>query len=116
MIAAFARVARVAGGLGQDEATAASFLGAARRAAMFLRERMWNADSRTLLRRYRDGHADIDGVAEDYAYLIFGLLELFQADSDPVWLEWAIALQQRQDQLFSDSASGRSVSPRGREP
>ena len=34
----------------------------------------------TLLRRYRDGHAEIDGYAEDYAYLIFGLLELFQAD------------------------------------
>jgi uncharacterized protein YyaL (SSP411 family) len=28
--------------------------------------------------RYRAGHADIDAYAEDYAYLIFGLLELFQ--------------------------------------
>ena len=39
--------------------------------------------SQTLLRRYRDGEAAIDGYAEDYAYLIFGLLELFQADGDP---------------------------------
>src|SRR5438034_8808636 len=48
MIGAFARMARVLGGLGSDETTAASFLQAARRAAMFLRERMWSADSRTL--------------------------------------------------------------------
>jgi uncharacterized protein YyaL (SSP411 family) len=115
MIGAFARVARVLGGLGSDETTAASFLQAARRAAMFLRERMWSADSRTLLRRYRDGHADIEGFAEDYAYLIFGLLELFQVDTDPVWLEWAIALQQRQDELFWDEASGGWFSTTGRD-
>ena len=34
---------------------------------------------------------------EDYAFLIFGLLELFQADADPMWLAWAIELQRRQD-------------------
>src|SRR4029079_11188870 len=83
-----------------------AFLQAARRAAMFLGERMWSADSRTLLRRYHRGHAEIDGFAEDYAYLIFGLLELFQADPDPVWLEWAIALQQRQGELFWGEAGG----------
>ena len=63
----------------------------------------------TLLRRYRDGHAEIDGYAEDYAYLIFGLLELFQADADPMWLEWAIALQHRQDELFWDDGERRLV-------
>ena len=44
---------------------------------------MWNEDTDTLVRRYRAGHAEIDGYAEDYAFLIFGLLELFQADPDP---------------------------------
>jgi uncharacterized protein YyaL (SSP411 family) len=37
---------------------------------------------------------------------VFGLLELFQADGDPAWLEWARALQQRQDELFWDEVSG----------
>ena len=46
-------------------------------------------------RRLQAGHAEIDAYAEDYASLIFGLLELFQADADPAWLEWAIALQRR---------------------
>jgi len=115
MIAAFARASRVLDGDAGTAESARSFLQAARSAAMFLRERMWSADSRTLLRRYRDGHADIDGFAEDYAYLIFGLLELFQADSDSVWLEWAIALQQRQDELFWDDSAGGWFSTTGRD-
>ena len=117
MIAAFARLARVLAGLGDaGKSTALPYLEAARRAARFLRERMWSAGSRTLLRRYRDGHAEIDGYAEDYAYLVAGLLELFQADSDPVWLEWAIALQQRQDELFWDDDAGGWFSTTGRDP
>src|SRR5206468_7516559 len=82
----------------------------------FLRERMWSAGSRTLLRRFRDEHAEIDGYAEDYACLIFGLLELFQTDVDPVWLEWAIALQERQDELFWDDVAGGWFSTTGRDP
>jgi uncharacterized protein YyaL (SSP411 family) len=117
MIAACARLARVQQGIAPDAGTAAEpYLEAARRAAAFIRERMWNAGSRTLLRRYRDGHAEIEAYAEDYAYLIFGLLELFQAGSEPMWLEWAIALQHRQDELFWDEAAGGWFSTTGRDP
>ena len=77
---------------------------------------MWNADSRRLLRRYRKGHADIDAYAEDYGCLIFGLIELFQADPDPKWLEWAITLQHRQDELFWDEAGAGWFSTTGRDP
>jgi uncharacterized protein YyaL (SSP411 family) len=83
---------------------------------LFIRDRMWNADTGTLLRRYRDGHAEIPGYAEDYAYLVFGLLELFQADADPAWLEWAIALQRRQDERFWDDEAGGWFSTDGRDP
>src|SRR5262249_52591473 len=106
--AAFARVARLTG--------SASYLESARRAAAFLRETMWRADTRTLLRRYRDGHAAIDAYAEDYAYLIFGLLELFQAEPDPMWIEWAMSLQQRQEELFGDEATGGWFSTTGADP
>jgi uncharacterized protein YyaL (SSP411 family) len=117
MIAAFARMARVFRGLGADgQAAGEPYLEAARRAAAFVRERMWNAGSGILLRRYRDGHAEIDGYAEDYAYLITGLLELFQADPAPMWLEWAIALQHRQDELFWDELGGGWFSTTGRDP
>jgi uncharacterized protein len=115
MIAALARAARVLDAAA-PAAAGAPYVGAARKAASFLRERMWNADRRTLLRRYRDGYAEIDAYAEDYAYLTFGLLELFQADTDPVWLEWAIALQQRQDELFWDETNGGWFSTTGTDP
>jgi uncharacterized protein YyaL (SSP411 family) len=57
-------------------------------------------------RRYRDGEAGIDGYAEDYAYVIFGLLELFQAGGDPQWLSWALRLQRRMDEMFWDKDNG----------
>jgi uncharacterized protein YyaL (SSP411 family) len=114
MIGACARLARLLDGV--DTAAATSALAGARRAARFVRDRMWIADSGTLLRRYRNGHADIPGYAEDYAYLVFGLLELFQADPDPLWLEWAAALQRRQDELFWDETAGGWFSTTGRDP
>jgi uncharacterized protein YyaL (SSP411 family) len=117
MIAAFARLARALRGLGADGRTAGEpYLAAARRAAAFIREQMWNARSGILLRRYREGHAEIDGYAEDYAYMIYGLLELFQSDPQPMWLEWAIALQRRQDELFWDEQAGGWFSTTGKDP
>jgi uncharacterized protein YyaL (SSP411 family) len=107
MIAAFARAARVL-----DD----TWLADARRAAGFIRERLWRDDSQTLLRRYRDGDAGVEGYAEDYAYLAFGLIELFQADGDPAWLEWAITVQRRMDDLFWDPTDGGWFSTTGRDP
>jgi uncharacterized protein YyaL (SSP411 family) len=117
MIAAFARAARVVRAQAeQGETSAAPYLDAARRAASFLFDTMWRPESRTLLRRYRDGRAEIEGYAEDYAYLIFGLLELFQADPRGRWLEWAVALQKRQDELFWDDSAGGWFSTTGQDP
>jgi len=117
MIAAFARTARVlAASSDGGPALADPYLKAAQRAAAFVREQMWSADSRRLLRRYRKGRADIDAYAEDYGCLIFGLLELFQADPSPMWLEWAITLQHRQDELFWDEAGAGWFSTTGRDP
>jgi len=117
MIAAFARGARVIRARGGEGRTAGEpYLIAARRAATFIRDRMWNPATGTLLRRFRDGHAEIEGYAEDYSYLIFGLLELFQADPDAAWLDWAVALQRQQDERFWDDAGGGWFSTTGRDP
>ena len=109
MIAAFARAGRLLPEGGR-------YLDAARRAAGFIRDHLWNATSQTLLRRYRQGDAAVEGYAEDHAYLIFGLVELFQADGDPSWLEWALALQRRMDELFWDDEQGGWFSTTGRDP
>ncbi|RPJ83513.1 MAG: thioredoxin domain-containing protein, partial [Acidobacteria bacterium] len=110
MIAAFARAARVLPG--NDAAFAHSCLRSAQGAARFVLDTMWRPDG-TLLRRYRDGDASIEGYAEDYAFLVFGLLELFQSDGDLSWLDCALELQRRQDALFADENAGGWFSTAG---
>ena len=121
MIAAFARAARVlAGGQALGQATnddpGRRHLATAGRAATFLREALWDTSRQILRRRYRRGASAIDGYAEDYAFVIFGLLELFQASGDAEWLEWAITLQRRQDELFWDSIAHGWFSTTGTDP
>ena len=108
MIAAFARAGRVIEGH-------RDYLDVARRAASFIRANLWKADEGTLLRRYRQGAAGVEAYAEDYAYLIFGLLDLFQADGDPAWLNWALTLQRRLDALFWDPVEGGWYSTTGKD-
>jgi uncharacterized protein YyaL (SSP411 family) len=117
MIAAFARAARVlrARRFGLHE-TATAHLAAAQRAATFLRAWLWDDDRKVLLRRFRDGDAAVDGYAEDYAGLTFGLLELFQADGDPRWLQWADQLQTILDERFYDPIDGGWFSTTGADP
>ena len=110
MIAAFARAARVL----VDRPTSAAYLESATRAASFIRRTLWSDNG--LLRRYRDGEAAIPAYAEDYAYLIWGLLELFQASGDAAWLDWAITLQAEQDRKFWDEKEAGWFSTTGDDP
>jgi uncharacterized protein YyaL (SSP411 family) len=112
MLASFARAARVLPG----ETSRARYLDAAERSARFLEARMWDPEQQLLKRRYREGDAAIDGYAEDYAYLIFGLMELFQSSGDPHWLQWARILQKRQDELFWDAENGGWFNTTGADP
>jgi uncharacterized protein YyaL (SSP411 family) len=120
-IAAFARAARAfsgrAGSLappaGEREDLSGALRGLARDAATFVRDSLWDAKAGTLLRRYRRGEAGVPAYAEDYACLVFGLLELFQTDGDPAWLEWAVTLQRTQDELFADPSGGGWYSSAG---
>jgi uncharacterized protein YyaL (SSP411 family) len=112
MIAAFARAARVL----PERETSAAWLEAARAAATFIHDHLWTPDEKRLLRRYRDGEAAIDGYADDYACLVWGLLELFQADGDPEWLDWARVLHVRFNELFWDESEGGWFSTTGSDP
>ena len=56
-----------------------------------------------MLRSYREGPSSVEGFTEDYAFLIQGLLDLYEATFDPTWVEWAAQLQARQDELFWDT-------------
>jgi uncharacterized protein YyaL (SSP411 family) len=96
MISAFARGANV---LAQPR-----YMAAARKAALLIKERMYSKG--VLYRSYRGGRGSVEGFAEDYAFLIQGLLDLYQADFEIAWLQWALDLQAAQDRLFWDSADG----------
>jgi len=122
MIAAASRAGRVLDGgemLAQTvggENPGARHLAAAVRAAQFVERLLWDPTRRVLRRRYRRGHAAIDGFAEDYAYMNWGLLELFQSTGDAQWLRWALGLQTRQDELFLDGERGGWFSTTGDDP
>jgi uncharacterized protein len=112
MLAAFARAARVLPSADARE----RHLSTAVKAATFLKNVMWDQPRAIVRRRYRDGDAAIDGYSEDYACLIFGLLELFQAGGDPQWLQWARTLQRRMDDLFWDAENGGWFNTTGDDP
>ena len=59
-----------------------------------------------LLKRYRNGNAGLDGVLDDYAYVIWGLIELYQYNFNPEYLESAILLSDYQIKHFWDSKDG----------
>jgi uncharacterized protein YyaL (SSP411 family) len=66
-----------------------------------------------LLRRHRDGESAIDAFCEDYAYLAWGLSELFQATGDVRWLDWALEITRSQVELFFDERDGGWFSTTG---
>jgi uncharacterized protein YyaL (SSP411 family) len=83
-----------------------SYLDAALANARFVETNLYDARSGRLTRRYAQGIAAVDGLLEDYALLVQGLLDLYEASFEPKWLAMAIRLQQTQDELFWDAADG----------
>lgn len=81
-------------------------LQAAEGAARFVRTRLYDAKTGRLSRYWRDGERRGAGLADDYAFLTQGLLDLYAASFDTVWLEWAVRLTETQQALFSDVERG----------
>ncbi len=98
MISAFARGAQV---LGDPD-----YLHSATRAADFIRQNLYSPATGRLIRNFRDGASKTEGFAEDYAFLIQGLLDLYEASFEIGWLQWALKLQETQDNLFFDEKNG----------
>jgi uncharacterized protein YyaL (SSP411 family) len=96
MISAFARA-----GLVFDEER---YVNAAARAAGFILDEMQKDG--VLRRVYQGGRADGPAFLEDYAFLIAGLLDLYEVDSQPRWLRTAIALQATLDGHYADALGG----------
>lgn len=77
----------------------------AKRAANFVVEKMRQEDG-GLFRTYAAGEAKLNAYADDYAYLVEGLLALHQATGDAQWLELALEISEEQLQRFWDEDQG----------
>jgi len=86
--------------LGED-----AYLNAAQMALNFLLNTLRINDGR-LLRRYREGEAAHPGYLDDYAFLVWALLEAYETAFDPTYLEHAMALTRSMLELFWDQAHG----------
>jgi uncharacterized protein len=98
MISAFARAAQAL--------EAQEYLDAARAAAQFILTHLFDDTSGTLHRRFRDGEAGMPGQLDDYAFLVQGLLDLYETDFDIRWLQMALRLTETQIACFADDARG----------
>ena len=107
-ISAFARAYQVLG----DPA----YLDAASKAAGFLQASLYDPKTGQLTRSYRQGASTTAGFADDYAFLIRGLFDLYEADFQPDHLRWAEALQKTQDTLFWDAKNGGYFNTAGTDP
>jgi len=78
---------------------------AAKRAADFILTGMRREDGR-ILHRYRDGHTAILANVDDYAFLIWGLLELYETVFDVDYLQTALDLNSEMIKYFWDEKDG----------
>ena len=81
------------------------YLNAAKDAVEFINQNLRREDGR-LLARYRDGEANFLAYAADYAYLIWGLIELYQSSFEVEYLTLALELNDDLLKYFWDEENG----------
>ncbi|MCF7816941.1 MAG: thioredoxin domain-containing protein [Kiritimatiellales bacterium] len=97
MIAAFAKAGRAFGNV--------EYVQTAINATAFV-EREMRQESGELWHRYRDGHKAVQAHLDDYAFMIFGLLELYESTFDVQHLETALRYNDILTKSFVDVANG----------
>ncbi|MFQ5953089.1 MAG: thioredoxin domain-containing protein, partial [Candidatus Omnitrophota bacterium] len=78
---------------------------AAKKAADFILANLMDKNGR-LLHRWREGEAAINGMLDDYAFLINGLIDLYEATFDLKYLEYAVKLTRQMLDFFWDEKEG----------
>lgn len=75
------------------------------RALQFIFSKLRRDDGR-LLTRYRDGEGAYPAYLDDYAFLLWALIELYEAQYDPGYLQQAVAICAEMRRLFWDEEKG----------
>jgi len=81
------------------------YVESAKRAAKFVLENMVTEDGK-LYRTSTNGEAKLNAYIDDYACFIQGLLAIHRATGEQPWLDKAVVLQKKQDDLFWDEKEG----------
>ncbi|MFM8471365.1 MAG: thioredoxin domain-containing protein [Limisphaerales bacterium] len=82
------------------------YLAAAERNLAFLQAKLWDAKTKTLYHRWRDGERDNVQLLDSHAYLLDGVIHLYEATLDPKHLDFALALETAMTARFYDTANG----------
>lgn len=78
-----------------DAVKAKACLAAAENAVAFIRKELFDEESAKLWRIYREGRGDAPGFCDDYAFLIQGLIDLYEATFNDDYLQFADTLQSK---------------------
>jgi uncharacterized protein YyaL (SSP411 family) len=97
MIAALAKAGRVL--------EVPQYISAAEKAAAFILNTLQDANGR-LMKRYRQGNAGLPAYLDDYAFVIWGLLELYESTYKMVYLSEAVRLSDQMITHFWDDKNG----------
>ena len=98
MLGAFARASAVLND--------ARYRTAAERTLKFIQARLWEAKSKVLFHRWRDGERDHVQLLEAYAFLLSGVIDLYEATLEPKHLAFAIELGEAMLARFYDAENG----------
>ena len=98
MLGAMARAAVV---LNEDK-----YLAAAEKNLRFIREKLWDAKSQSLSQRWRDGECDRVQLLESHAFMLDGVVQLYEATLEPKHLGFAIELAEAMIAKFYDAVQG----------
>lgn len=82
-----------------------SYVKSAEKAVNFIFEKLVREDGR-LQARYRDGHAALPAYIDDYAFLTWGLIELYQSTYKPEYLLKALKMNDEMLIYFWDKKNG----------
>jgi len=87
---------------GYDLLGETSYLEHAERSFQFLMDTLYDEESGTFKRRFRDGEARFEANLADYAYLVQGVIDLHKATGKEEYLEYARTFTDKQIELFYD--------------
>ena len=92
MISALAKASQV---LGEHR-----YLEAAEKASRFIKLEIYDSENKQLYRRWREDDRKVTATASDYAFLVRGFIDLYEASFDVEWLDWAVELTEENKKMF----------------